>query len=156
MLSEVICPVEFLALIAFPELVDGSEMLTAHHPVRCWVIRKLFATVAAYVVFCVLILLRLLLLGMRGTCIRRYCCARMESGVVISVERCARPRMASQMERVLMALGLIFVFESIMAVLAIVLFFGLMLSVARYLWLVTRPHASERAVGLKAEQATTY
>lgn len=50
-------------------------------------------------------------------------------GGLVARDGGARPRMASQMQRILMSLSLVFVFESIVAILARILLFHFMKSV---------------------------
>lgn len=99
-LSEMVCTEEFLCLVAFTKFVHMVQMLRSCVPI-CG-IRKLFATVATNV-----------------------CCRCTRRGWVKSSadasERRARPRMSPQMQRVLVALGFVFVFKSVRTILADIL-----------------------------------
>lgn len=106
MLPEVIGAVELLRLVALAELVHVVQVLGAQVPVG-GVVGELVAAVAAYVGGS----------GVHG---------RGVEGGVDAGECGAGPGVATEMERVLVALSLVFVFEAIGAVLACVLLFGLM------------------------------
>ena len=102
MLSKMICTEKLLGLIAFAKFVRVVQMLCSSVPVRR--IEKLLATESAQV-GC----------GWTGR-------IRVERSLNAS-ERSTRPRMSPQMQRILMALRLIFVLEPIRAILANVLLF---------------------------------
>jgi len=101
-LPEVIGTVEFFGLIALAELVNLAQMLGPGVPV-CGV-DEFLSTVAAHVGRC----------GMG--------CRSMEGGLN-SGQGCARPRVPSEVQRVLVSLGLVLVLEAIRTVLALVLLF---------------------------------
>lgn len=88
-LSEVVGAIELLALVALAELVDVCQMLSSCQPVRLRKVRKLFATVAADISLCDCA-------GRVGRLtvaagIGRGCGARVEGGLEVALERCARP-----------------------------------------------------------------
>ena len=101
-LSEMICTEELFRLVALAKLMGVIKMLCSRIPVRR--VGKLFAAEATKV-------------GCSWSGV-----IGMKRSVDAS-ERSARPRMSSQMQRILMALSLIFVFEPIRAILTDVLLF---------------------------------
>ena len=137
-LTEVVGPEEFLALVAFLELMELRKVIAACDEVGTRSIRELLPAVTAHVVGCILLLLLLLLLLWQRrrwlllllVCIasvRRHCGAWVK-GFLVALERCARPRMPTQMERVFVAFHLVLVFETILTILAGILLLILMLS----------------------------
>lgn len=100
-LSEVVCPEEFLVLVAFAELVHFAQMVVPRLPIRR--VRELFAAVAAniYVVL--------------------FDGRRVESCFWSACDGRAAPRVFSKVERVLVAFGLVLVLEAVRAVLAAIL-----------------------------------
>lgn len=102
-LPEVVRAIKLLGLITLAKLVLGSQMVNACIP-ECRN-RKFLPTVAAKI----------------GRI--RPVWRLVECRLVIPRERCTRPRVLTQMKRVLMALGLVFVLEPVVAVLAAVLLF---------------------------------
>ena len=113
MLSEMIGSVEFFGLVALAKLVHVGEVVDASVPIRLWAVRKFLSTEAA------------------GVCqravgsLRRRVGGRVECGFVTR-NGGARPRVPSKMQRVLVSLGFILVFEAIVAVLTGVLLLHLM------------------------------
>lgn len=100
MLSKMVGAKEFFSLVTLSKLVHVVQVFSPSVPVgRQW---EFFAAVPANV----------------GHARVRW--GRMESGMDTS-KRGARPRMTSQMQRVLVSFGLVFVFEAIWAELACVL-----------------------------------
>ena len=127
MLPEVIGPEELFALVAFTKLVDGGKMIATNHPILCWKVRKLFTTVSAHIEFCRHA--RLLWWSVVGICVRGNRIARMKGSLVVVVQGSTRPRVPPKVERVLMAFGLVLVFEAVLAPMADVLLLVLMLSI---------------------------
>jgi len=112
-LSEVIGSEELLGLVALPKLVDAGKVIDALRPVWLGVVWKLFSAIAACIAH-------------RPSCaLRTGRGARVEGGLVAGNGR-ARPGVSSKVERILMALGLIFVLEAIVAELARILLLHLM------------------------------
>jgi hypothetical protein len=101
MLTEVIGSEKLLGLIALAKLMLLTQMFGSHIPVRR--VRKFLAAVATHVVS------------------RRMDVRWVESGRN-PTKCCARPRMLAQMQRVLMALGLVLILESVRTIRALVLF----------------------------------
>jgi hypothetical protein len=128
MLSEVICTEELLALIALSKFVYRCQVLATYDPVGSRVVWELLAAVAADVVLGVrLARLGLLYLSIRSARIWGDGGAGVKGGVVVAVECRARPRLASKVKRILVAFRLVLVLESIVTILTVVLFLGLML-----------------------------
>ena len=100
MLAEVVGAEKLFGLIALAKLMLLTQMLGSHIPV--WWIRKFLATVSAHI-------------ARRRMDVRGVECGRNPT------KGCARPRMLAQMQRVLMTLGLVFIFESIWTVSTLVL-----------------------------------
>ena len=94
MLSEVIRAEKLFALVAFTKLVDICKMLTANHPVRSGIVRELFSTVAADVERSVGARLRRWNMTTSGG-VGWYGGAWMKSGLVVSVQSRAGPRMTT-------------------------------------------------------------
>jgi hypothetical protein len=105
MLPEVVGAIKLFRLIAFPKFMLRGEMINAGLPIGRN--GKLFSAVTAYV-------------GKIGP-VRRWVKCRL----VITRQRCARPRVFPQVKRVLVPLGFILVFEPVVAVLAAILLFHL-------------------------------
>ena len=89
MLPEVIGTEELLTLVAFTELVNGSQMFASYQPIGLWNVCELFAAVPTHVVRCD---------GTRRTLwlamtirIWRSCRARVECSFEVAFERGARP-----------------------------------------------------------------
>lgn len=105
-LPEVVGAVKLFRLIAFSKFMLCSEMLNAGVPLSRD--GEFFSAVAAYV------------------CKIGSVSRRMECRLIITRQRCARPRVFPQVERVLVPFRFILVFESVVAVLAAILLFHLM------------------------------
>lgn len=123
MLAEMIGTKEFLGLVAFTEFMYTVEMCTTCLPIRSWLVGKLCATVAASIECCERGgRWRRLRLG--STVVGRwYVIGRVERAIKAAVEGCTRPGVFTQVQRVLMALGLVLIFEPIRAIHARVLLF---------------------------------
>ena len=100
MLAEVVGAEELFRLIALAEFMLLTQMLGSDVPV--WRIREFLAAVSAHIVS-------------RRVDVRRVECGRNPT------KCCARPRMLPQMQRILMTLGFVFIFESVWTVSTLVL-----------------------------------
>ena len=94
-LSEMICTVELLALVALAELVYVCQVLASCQPVRLRAVRELFAAVSADVERRDRAR-RMLRLGLAGR-VGRVRGARVEGSLEVSLERGARPRVPAKM-----------------------------------------------------------
>ena len=115
-LAEMVGAVEFFGLIAFAKFMHFGQVFDPAILGWLGMICKLFSIISADV------------MGRagRGMCRRQ---GRRVKGGLKSGNRGTRPRMASQVEGVLMAFCLVFVFETVVAELASVLLLHLMGSV---------------------------
>lgn len=116
MLAEMIGTKELLRLVAFTKLMYTVEMCAPCFPVWGWLVGKLCATVTACIECCQGAG------GGRGLRLGRtvvgwwYVVGRVERAIETVVEDGTRPRVFPEMERILMTLGFVFVFEPIGAV----------------------------------------
>lgn len=125
-LSEVIGTEELLALVALAELVHDGQVLTASNPVGGRIVGELETAIATDVVLGVgawLTCLRMVGVGMR-----RDSSAGMEDGFVGAVQGGTRPRVEAQVEGVLMTFSFVLILEAVVAVLAVILLLGLMMT----------------------------
>lgn len=118
MLAEMVGTKELLGLIAFAKLMYTVQMRSTCFPVRSWLIGKLCATVAASIE-CRKRGGRRRGLRLRRTVVGGWYVSRgIERITEIAVEGGARPRVFSEVKRVLMTLCFVFILESIRAVIA--------------------------------------
>lgn len=125
MLPKVIGAIELLALVALAELMNVCQVFASCQPVGLRKIGKLFATIPTHVERGDRAG-RVLRLNM-AACVGRSCRARVEGGFKVAFERCARPGVTAKVQRILVPLRFVLIFEPVVAVLTNVLFFGLML-----------------------------
>ena len=116
MLTKMIGTKEFLGLVAFTKFVYTIQMRTACFPVRSWLVGKLQATVAASIECCQRGGRRRWLWLGRTVVGGWYVGGRIERAIEAAVESGARPRVFPEVERVLVTLGFIFIFEPIITV----------------------------------------
>ena len=121
-LAEMICPEKLLALITFCEFMDVCQMRYPCVPVV--IVGKSFTAVATDQVRART--RRWRRVGATGS--RRDSAGVMKGSTIVTAEVGARPRVAAEMERVLMAFSFVLVFETVVTKATYVLFFHLMIT----------------------------
>lgn len=116
MLAEMVGTKELLGLVAFAKLVYTVEMRATCFPIRSWLVGKLCATVAASIKCCERGGRRWGLRLGRTTVGGWYVSRRVERAIETAVEGGAGPGVFSEVKRILVTLGFIFILEPIGAV----------------------------------------